>query len=129
MNKSEKKARRAALIEERLAKDERKAIANLTQSKEYKTLIRDLEVCFHNKVENNGRQIRYPLTFDGDRVLRGSNIPMIDSAIEAVFFSGRYKFGANDLYVYSAIDEVVKRLISLELLDVEALKSQCSDSR
>ena len=87
-----------------------------------KKLLSILEGAFHDHVENNGKRIRYPITFDDNKEIRGRAILKITDESNNIFFSGRYQFGANKLYVYQAIESLLEKLEELEILDTYAMK-------
>ncbi len=87
-----------------------------------KLLLSQLESVFHEYVENNGNIIRYPITFSDNSSLRGNYILRVDPSSEDIFFSGRYKFGANSLYIYQAIDALIEKLEDFNLIDFYELE-------
>ena len=88
-----------------------------------KKLLSILEGVFHNHVVNNGKTIRYPITFDENKEIRGNFILKVTEENSSFFFSGRYQFGANALYIYKAIDSLLEKLDDLGILDTYALGS------
>lgn len=89
---------------------------------ERKRLISRLEGMFENHIYNRNNPIRYPITFEmphGTRELRGTNsILNVDAASEAVFYRGAYVFGANKLFIYQALNEILDYLESEGALDL-----------
>lgn len=82
-----------------------------------KVLIAQLEGIFHNYVINNGKKIRYPISFGDDTEIRGKYTLKVSPDAELYFFSGEYKFGANSLKIYMAIDALLKKLSKMGLLN------------
>ena len=76
-------------------------------------LISKLEGIVTQYIYNNGNQIRYPVTFNDGTRLRGNYILDVDEENEDIFYSGKYTFGANKLYIYQALDAI------LDFLDEE----------
>jgi len=85
-------------------------------------LLSELEGVFHDFVVNNGGHIRYPITFNGNKKLRGRYVLKIAEENVNIFYSGRYVFGANELYIYKAIDELLRKLSRMNLIDEWALQ-------
>jgi len=85
-------------------------------------LISHLEGIFHDHVVNNGNPIRYPITFSGEKELRGRYILRVTEENVDIFYSGRYRFGANSFYVYKAIDSLLFELSRMNLIDEWALQ-------
>ena len=82
-----------------------------------KKLIASLEGVFRHHIYNNNNSIRYPITFNNNRRLKGPYILRVTEDNEDYFFSGRYQFGANRMYVYQLIDALLDELESRGLLD------------
>lgn len=81
-----------------------------------KRLISELEGILHNHVENNDKKIRYPITFDNNKELRGKCILDVTKENSSIFYSGRYQFGANALNIYQAIDSLLDKLVDMRLI-------------
>ncbi len=58
-------------------------------------------------IDNNGNQIRYPIDFKDGTRLRGRYILDVNEENEDIFYSGKYTFGANKLYIYQALDAIL----------------------
>ena len=81
-------------------------------------LISKLEGVFYRNIYNNGKQIRYPISFNDGGDLRGSNtILRVDDMKIEKFYSGRYKFGANSVYIYEAIKDILDELEKLNVIE------------
>ena len=81
-------------------------------------LIAKLEGIFYKHIYNNGSQIRYPIDFEDGTRLRGRYILRVTEDNKDIFFSGRYKFGANSVYIYEALDAILK-FLETENKDIE----------
>ena len=76
---------------------------------ERENLISRLEQVVTKHIYNNGRQIRYPVDFeDGSRFKK--SFLEVNEENEDIFYSGRYTFGANELYIYQAIEGLLDYL-------------------
>lgn len=90
-------------------------------SRARKKLLSKLEGVVTDQIVNNGNIIRYPITFrDGSR-LRGKYILDVNERNEDYFFTGRYVFGANELFIYKALDAVIDKLDAEGLIDFDEL--------
>ena len=79
-------------------------------------LISRLEGILTDQIYNNGKQIRYPLTFnDGNKLKGKGTILATDNLDVKKFYSAHYKFGANEVYIYEAIKKILDELENLEL--------------
>jgi hypothetical protein len=86
-----------------------------------KRLISKLEGMVWREVYNNDSQIRYPITFEGKGRLQGRYILAVNQENESYFFTGKYVFGANELYIYRAINSILEYLKD-QGLDTEGLE-------
>lgn len=86
-----------------------------------KKLLSRLEGVVSDHVVNNGNTIRYPLTFIDGSKLKGNYILNVTENNSSKFFTGKYVFGANELYIYKALEAVLDHLEREGLLDEEAL--------
>ena len=69
-----------------------------------------LEHLVRNHVYNNGARINYPLSGSESIKFHGNEVPDPHD-IDAEFVQqARYEFGANDLYIYEALNEVLDYL-------------------
>ena len=60
--------------------------------------------------EGEGREIRYPITFI-DKAGKEEKMRSTDSSISShIILTGHYKFGANQLHIMRALNEVLKHL-------------------
>ena len=80
-------------------------------SEDKKKALSILEGIFVRSINNNGRQIRYPITFeDGThlKVTMGRNVRLNtdDISIEKMI-SGKYIFGANKVLIFEALKNVI----------------------
>ena len=82
-----------------------------------KKLISRLEGIVTDHITNNGNIIRYPITFKDGSQLRGKFILDVNENNENKFFSGRYVFGANELFIYEALEAVISQLEEDGLID------------
>lgn len=76
-------------------------------------LLSQLEGCISEWVRNNHNWIRYPIDWpDGSRI-RGQTI--LNAAVVSLdeMMQGRYTFGANELFVFHALDSVLRKLENL----------------
>lgn len=82
-----------------------------------KRLISRLEGVVTDHIFNNGNSIRYPITFNDGSQLRGKFILDVNEGNEDKFFSGRYVFGANELFIYDALEAVILQLEEEGVID------------
>lgn len=94
-----------------------------------KKLISSLESAFHESVINNDKKIRYPITFQDNSKLKGNYVLRVSESNESIFYSGHYQFGANALYVYKAIDALLRSLEMKGLIDEYALDELLEEYR
>jgi hypothetical protein len=87
-----------------------------------KKLISSLEAVFHDYVINNDNNIRYPISFKDNSKLKGNYVLRVEPGNEDIFYSGRYQFGANSLFIYSAINSLIQSLERRGLIDELALE-------
>jgi len=81
-------------------------------------LISRLEGILTRKIYNNGNQIRYPLTFNDGSKLKGHGTRLATDNLDVnKFYSGHYKFGANEVYIYEAIKMILDELEKLRVID------------
>src|SRR5947209_2235545 len=77
-------------------------------------LLSRLEGRIGERVLNNKNWIRYPITFpDGSRLRGMHKILKADVVTLEEMKEGRYIFGANELFVYQALDKILNELESL----------------
>jgi hypothetical protein len=77
----------------------------------YLRLLSILEGIVGDCVQNNGRQIRYPIDWpDGSRLRGKETILKTQEHTFEEMAEGRYVFGANELFVYRALDKVLQFL-------------------
>lgn len=81
-----------------------------------------LEGVFTDNIFNNGKVIRYPITFENGSKLKGKFILDVNEGNEEHFFSGHYVFGANELYIYKALEAIIEKLRAEGLIDVFELE-------
>jgi DNA-directed RNA polymerase subunit alpha len=93
----------------------------------YRILLSKLEGIVSDCVENNGNPIRYPVSWpDGSR-LRGQNtILKAEGYSFEEMAEGRYRFGANELFIYQALDKVLKYL-AVSMKDPQKLYALVED--
>ena len=76
-----------------------------------KRALSELESVFVQAVYNNSRQIRYPIQFkDGERLkgTMGRNVRLNTEGVDGdMLLSGRYVFGANSVYIYQALKDMI----------------------
>jgi hypothetical protein len=84
-------------------------------------LISRLEGIVWKNIYNNNNQIRYPITFRDGSKLKGRYILRVSEKNIGKFYSGRYIFGANELYIYQALAEILDFLDEegADILEVE----------
>ncbi len=74
-----------------------------------KRLLAKLEGIFTKWITNNGNPIRYPVTWrDGSRLRGKHKILNVDNCDWDRMWAARYVFGANEVRIYCAIDEILK---------------------
>lgn len=80
--------------------------------------------------EGEGRDIRYPVTVikDGEKE-KISKFYQCDSYDSKVLATGRYRLGANELYVFSAAFEIVKYLHENFDLDITKIKRKVNKAK
>ena len=78
----------------------------------YLRLLAELEYIVANRVRNDNRTdfSRYPLAFPEDKELRGDYVLSTSQHTFASLREARYPFGANGLYVFQALDDILQRL-------------------
>ena len=86
-------------------------------SRARKKLLSRLEGIVTDQIANNGNIIRYPITFKNGSRLKGKYILDVNDSNEDYVFTGRYVFGANELFIYKALDAVIGQLESEGLID------------
>jgi hypothetical protein len=87
----------------------------------YLRLLSVLEGIVAERVRNNGAQIRYPVDWpDGSRLRGKATILRTDDSTYEEMARGRYVFGANELFVYEALD-AIPRFLAVNLGNPEAL--------
>lgn len=87
-----------------------------------KKLLSRLEGVVSDHIVNNGKNIRYPLTFIDGAKLKGNYILGVSENNSSKFFSGKYIFGANELYIYKALEAVLNTLEKEGFLDEYAME-------
>ena len=89
-----------------------------------KKLISKLEGIVYKNIYNNGNRIRYPITFKNGSKLKGNFILKITDENKEYFYTGRYIFGANELYIYNAIEQLLSYLENEADLDTSLLEDE-----
>ena len=81
-------------------------------------LISKLEGVFYRRIYNNSQPIRYPITFRDGSKLKGKNTILDPLNMDTTkFYSGHYKFGANSVYIYEALKDILDKLEEFGLIE------------
>jgi len=83
-------------------------------------LISKLEGILVDHIYNNGNSIRYPITFGDGSKLKGRYILDVNDENKDIFYSGKYVFGANELYIYDAINAMLEYLEENYWMDINS---------
>lgn len=83
-------------------------------------LISHLEGIVSDNIHNNyDAPIRYPITLDDSKELRGRQVILkVDELEWDELMKGKYVFGANKLYIYKALNQIIDYLNN-KLLDYD----------
>jgi hypothetical protein len=93
------------------------------------TLIAGLERVFEEHIQNSRRKTRTSIRFSGDIILKreGQCALKITEDVIDIFYSGKYQFGSNSIYIYQAIDSMLRYLDDRGLIDFANFEDEITD--